>query len=314
MKALLTILSLCLVQCAPATASSQPATPQTLAAALKAARPGDRIVLDPSHPYGDVTLPPADHANPVEIVATGATIRSLMIRNTAGWRWVGGTIDSPLPPTARPFPRDAVWRNVAIDNARRIELTGTTLTGGHTGVLVTRGSSDITLRENIADGLQSDGFNIATAKRVRLLGNTCRDFRPIPPVFQGTQMVEDGTHPDCIMLWSEAGKEPTSDIDIIGNNANGIMQGIAHFYHPQQGRDKVYRVRVEDNDLLLAGNWHGITLEHTPGSTVRRNIVRTVLGSTALGRPDLKPKVWVKTDPDAVRCGNVVDGKRDRPC
>lgn len=314
MRFVLAVMSLCLAQCAPASAAPQRVNPQTLAAVLKAAKPGDRIVLEPGRSYGDVVLPPADHRVPVEIVATDAKVRSLTVRNTSGWRWQGGTIDSPLPPKVQPFPRDAVWRNVMIDNAHRFEMANVTLTGGHTGVLVTRGSSDIVLRENIATGLEADGFNIATATRVKLIGNTCRDFRPVAPVYQGTRMVKDGTHPDCIMLWSEAGKAPTSDIDIIGNRAIGQMQGIAHFYHPQMGRDKVYRLRVEDNELELAGYWHAIMLENAPGSTVSRNIVRTAPGSTAPGRPDLKPRVWVKADADAVRCGNVVDGRRDRAC
>lgn len=298
---------------APSGAAVVRVGPAEVAGALKNARDGDRVVLAPGT-YGDIVLPAADHAKPVVIDASAAKVRSLMIRGTAGWTWKGGVIDSPLPPTVQPAPRDSVWRNVMIDNARRIELSGTTLTGGHTGVLVTRGSEDIMLRDNLATGLQSDGFNIATARRVSLVGNTCKDFSPIAPIYQNGRMVKDGTHPDCIMMWSEPGKPPTSDITITGNTMRGAMQGISHFWHPKLGRDKVYRVKVWDN-VVDVSYFHGIFLEDTPGSDVRRNKVSTSRGATALGNPSMKVKAWLKPDKGSPSCGNIVDGKRiDRPC
>lgn len=315
MRTALVTASLLIAGCsaAPSGAAVVRAGPGEVAGALRNARDGDRVVLAPGN-YGDIVLPAADHAQPVVIDASAAKVRSLMIRSTAGWTWKGGVIDSPLPPTVQPFPRDAVWRNVMIDNARRIEIAGTTLTGGHTGVLVTRGSQDIVLRDILATGLQSDGFNIATAQRVSLIGNTCRDFTPIAPIFQNGRMVKDGTHPDCIMMWSEAGKPPTSDITITGTTIRGAMQGITHFWHPALGRDKVYRVKAWDNDVEVSF-FHGIFLENTPGSDVRRNRVRTVKGATMLGNPAMKVTAWLKFDKGTPSCGNQVDGKRiDRGC
>lgn len=316
MKQMIACLAALLASCTPdpAHAATLRAAPETLASVLASAKAGDRIVLARGT-YGDITLPSRNHAEPVEVDAGAATVRSLTFRNTAGWRWRGGTVDSPPKPVAPPFPRDAVWRNVTIDNAHRIELAGVTLTGGHTGVLVTRGSSQVMLRENIATGLESDGFNIATATQVSLIGNVCRDFRPIPPIYDsaGKVLLKDGTHPDCIMMWSEPGKPPTSDITIIGNRAEGEMQGITHFWHPRLGRDKVYRVTARDN-IVEVSFWHGIFLENTPGSVVRNNIVRTTPGATALGRPHLKVKAWLRTDPDADRCGNTVNGVAEKKC
>lgn len=305
MRLLPFLLALAAFVALPAHAATLRATPETFAAVAQAARDGDTIVLARGY-YGDVYLPVADHADPVEIDASQTRARSLTIRGTAGWTWRGGTIDSPLPP--------AVWRNVMIDNARRIEIAGVTMTGGHTGVLVTRGSEDIVLRGNIFTGLQSDGINVATAKRVSMIGNTCVDFRPIPPVWADGKLVKDGTHPDCIMLWSEAGKEPTSDILILGNRALGLMQGITTFYHPSLGRPKVERVRVWNNTVAIRGFWHGIYFMDTPGADLRFNTVATLPNSTALGRPDIKTTAWLRADPDAVRCGNTVNGIADPSC
>ncbi|WP_375290995.1 hypothetical protein [Qipengyuania sp.] len=285
---------------APLQAKTLRATPESFPAVAKAAKGGDTIILDRSRQFGDVRLPPANHAVPVTIDATGTKLTSLTIRGTSGWKWVGGTIDAPLPPKA--------WVTVMIDGAKRIEVAGATLTGGQTGVLVTRGSEDIVLRENIATGLRSDGFNIATATRVSLIGNTCKDFKPIPPVFQGKKMIKDGTHPDCIQIWSEKGKPPTSDIAIIGNRIGGGMQGITNF-----GALPPERVRIWDNDIEMSGFWWAIAMKGTKEADIRNNTVRTLPGSTAFGRPDVPARANVQAD-NGNRCGNRVDGKADRKC
>ncbi len=286
------------VACAfPAQAATRYATPSNIAFMLAQAQPGDTVTLAFGN-YGDVVLPVRDHRVPVTINASQATLRTLMIRGTAGWTWKGGKILTPLPPVA--------WRNVMIDNARRIEVNGVTLSAGHTGVVVTRGSSDIMLRNNIATGLQSDGFNIATATRVTLSGNTCTNFNPIVPVYDATgKLLKDGTHPDCIMMWSEKGQPPTSDITISYNRISGKMQGIAHFWHPTLGRDKVYRVKAIGN-IVDVTYWHGITLDHTPGSEVRGNRVSSAAGARMLNYPYGAIRTWLKAK-DAVSCGNWVE-------
>lgn len=288
------------VACASgAQAATRYATPATLAFTLSQAQPGDVVKLA-AGTYSDVVLPVRNNATAITIDASAATVRSLMIRGTSGWVWKGGRIVSPLPP--------AVWRNVMIDNARRIEVTGTTLTGGHTGVLVTRGSSDIMLRNNNATGLQSDGFNIATATRVSLIGNTCQNFNPIPPVYDASgKLLKDGTHPDCIMMWSEKDQVPTSDITIIGNRAIGKMQGISHFWHAALGRDKVYRVRAYNN-VVDVTYWHGIMLDDTPGSDVRNNRVSSAAGARMLNYPYAPIRTWLKASGDGeTACDNVVE-------
>ncbi|WP_375290994.1 hypothetical protein [Qipengyuania sp.] len=295
---LFTILALC---AAPLQAETLHANPITFHSVARDAKAGDTIVLDQRWIYGDLSLPRANHAVPVTIMASGTRARSLTIRQTAGWKWMGGTIASPLPP--------AVWVNVFIDNSDRIEIVGTTLTGGQTGVLVTRGSQDITLRNNIATGLRSDGFNIATASRVSLVGNMCTEFRPIPPVYRGTRLIKDGTHPDCIQVWSENGKPATSDIFIVGNRIGAGMQGITNF-----GARPPERVFVWNNDISMAGYWWAIAMNETTGADVRNNKVRTIQGSRAVGRPDLFVQAMVETSDHAVRCGNEVDGDIDRQC
>lgn len=286
------------VACAlPAQAATRYATPSTLAFTLAQAQPGDTVALAFGN-YGDVVLPVRNNRVPITIEASQATLRTLMIRGTAGWTWKGGKILTPLPPAA--------WRNVMIDNARRIEVSGVTLSAGHTGVLVTRGSSDIVLRNNIATGLQSDGFNIATATRVTLTGNSCTSFNPITPVFDAAgRMLKDGTHPDCIMMWSEKGKPATSDITITSNRMSGKMQGITAFWHPTLGRDKVYRIKAIGN-IVDVTYWHGISLDYAPGSEVRGNRVTSAAGARMLNYPYGPIRTWLKAN-EGVACGNSVE-------
>lgn len=298
---LITRVSACLLVVSSANCAQArvlPANPTNLVLALTQAQPGDTIRLAPGN-YEDVNLPARDNRTAVTIDATGATLRTLTIRNTAGWTWRGGVIKTPLPPTA--------WRNVMIDNARRIEIAAVKLTGGETGMLITRGSEDIVVRNNIATNLRSDGFNIATARRVTLSGNTCSDFHPTPPIYDAKgKLLKDGTHPDCIMMWSEPGKQPTSDITITNNRMTGTMQGISHFWHPKLGRDKVYRV-VATGNIVNVTYWHGIMLDDTPGSIVQNNHVSSFPGSLMPNFPYAPIRTWLKASRGGtVACGNIV--------
>jgi nitrous oxidase accessory protein NosD len=267
------------------------AKPETFAAVARAAQPGDWIVLARGY-YGDVALPKADHAEPVAIDASQSRARTLIIRATAGWTWLGGTIDTP----------PAAYRGVLIDGAQRIEIAGVYLTGGLTGAAVI-GSQDIMLRGNVVTGMQGDGFNVVASQRVRIIGNTLTDFRPGEAVWRDGVLVKDAPHSDAIQLWSLSGREPTSDVLILGNRIEGRTQGITHFWHAAQGRPKVERVTVERNEVAVA-SWWGIGLRDTPGAVVRGNVVRTLANERGL-----QARIW--TDADAVVEGNVVDGVLD---
>lgn len=300
-RPLLAALALVPASCAAATTLT--ATPVTFAKVAAKAKDGDRIVLAAGN-YGDVRLPPVDHAKPVTIDASRATARSLTIkRPTAGWTWRGGVIDSPLPP--------GIWFNITMRGAKRIEIAGVTLTGGFTGVQVNE-SQDVVLRNNLATGLQSDGFNIMSSQRVSVIGNTCRDFRPLLPIYDPAgKLIKDGTHDDCVQLWSNKGGVPTRDITIVGNTARGYMQGIGVYGNPGP---PVENITVEGNDLELA-MWHGINIADAKGVVVaRNNKVRAVPGARQLNAPFHEVKPWLKTPPGAVTCGNVVRGVADRAC
>lgn len=263
------------------------ANPSTLAAVLKAAKPGDRIVLAQNRLYGDVTLPPADHAEPVEIDAAGAKLRTLTIRGTSGWRWQGGLIEAP----------EAANRALLVIEAKRIGVAGVRFDGGlNAGQVIY--SSDVMLRGNIVTGMVSDGFDIAASQRVGIVGNTITDFASREAVWKDGVLIKDAPHADGIQLWSLPGREPTSDVLILGNRIHGRTQGIAHFWHVSQNRPKAFRVTVERNEVTVPSAW-GIGMLDVEGAVVRWNTVRTLANERGL-------KARIFTAADAVVEGNEV--------
>ena len=283
-------------------AANATATPANLRQVLEKARPGDVVTLEAGR-YGNVALPKRDNAEPITVIARGAMLRSLIVRQTSGWVWRGGTIDGDLPPRQ--------WFDVTIDTAHRIEIAEVTLTGTMVGVTMMRGSSDIVLRGNTATGLQSDGFNVAGASSVQIIGNTCTDMKPIRPVYDAAgKLLKDGTHNDCVQIWSPKGY-PVSNVSIIGNTLRGYMQGIGQY---NGSFEQTERVTVEDNDIELTNYWHGIYLLGVKGAVVRNNHVSAAPGARQANYPFYLLRPWIKTAPDAVRCGNVVNGEAERAC
>lgn len=280
------------------TAAEPPIVPSRLAEALAKAHPGDTITLAPGD-YGDVVLPRADHRPAVTVDASQARLRSLRIAKTAGWVWRGGIIDGALPP-AQSF-------DVTIGAAKRIEIAKVTLTGSKVGVTVSHGSEDIVLRDNLATGLLSDGFNVNWARRVSLIGNTCRDFKPLLPVYDAAgKQLSAGTHNDCVQLWSVEGQEPTSDITITGTTARGYMQGIG-----QYNRGGLIRnLTVRDNDMEISF-WNGIAFSNVEGADIRNNRVRSVAGAKAQRFPHQPIRTWIIVKGTGVTlCGNTAPDMR----
>lgn len=299
MKRTIALLAAALLATTPASAATRYARPTTLAAVLAAAKAGDRIVLARGS-YGDVKLPVRDHAPAVEIEASQARMRSLTAIGTAGWTWRGGTF------AGEPSPKQ--WTTVDIRGSHRIEVASATMTGTQDGARIGLGSSDIVMRGNTVRGMTSDGFQIAGAERVSIIGNSCVDVRPIAPVFDAAgKMVKDGTHPDCVQFWSD-GKFPTRDLLIAGNKVRGDFQGIGKF-----GAGTVERVTVTGNDILVS-SWWGISLTNVTGAVVRNNTVRTIPGARSGGPRPQAVKTRLRTQSGAARCGNTLDGVREEGC
>jgi hypothetical protein len=101
-----------------------------------------------------------------------------------------------------------------------------------TGVLVTR---------NAITRSFGDGINVIDSQRVIVSANNCSAFNP-----------GAGSHPDCVQLWSLAGRPLQADIAVLNNSAIGNMQGFVAF-DPRTGSGE---------RLIFAGNYAAITYTH----------------------------------------------------
>ena len=263
---------------APAT---RRATPATLDSILYTARGGEQIVLAPGQ-YGDVTLPARDYTSQVSVDASQAQFTSLTLRRVGRLAITGGSVNGA---------RDATHA-VLVDDSHDVAIRNMRVSGSRVGIGVSR-SHDIALERNQLDGLRSDGINIASAQRVRITDNVCKNFSPIPASYDGAgKLIKDGDHPDCIQGWSRAALPPTSDVTITGNSGTGFMQGI-FFARPHEGGFD--RIVIRDNTFDLS-IFNGIILSEARDSEVTGNVVRTIRGSVMPSVPHHPITAWIRVN------------------
>lgn len=277
------------------------ATPATLPAAFKAARCGDTITLA-SGEYGAVNAPRLScPASAVGVDASAARMTSLVIRGASGLNWKGGRVRGSGEGSA-----------VTVDGSTRIRVSGMVVSGARIGMSLVRGT-DMEAIGNRFDGVRSDGINITQAQRVRIIGNACVNTIPVPAVWDAAgKMLKDGDHADCIQGWSMKGTPPVADVLIVGNTAEGPMQGIWFGNTGQGGYD---RITIRDNDLRLSGAWHGISVYEGRAVVIRNNRILPISGSRQPGGNRQLTYPWVYAPgSDAVACGNVVAAQASRYC
>ncbi|MEO6092976.1 MAG: right-handed parallel beta-helix repeat-containing protein [Novosphingobium sp.] len=278
---------------APAT---RRADPNNLDRVLAAASGGETIVLAPGQ-YGEVDFPRKVFRQPVSIDASQAQFTALIIRGVDGVAINGGAVVGDRMQTFA----------VLVDSSRHISFARMRLAGSRVGISVVR-SQDVSIENNQFDGLRSDGVNVAGSQRVRIVGNACRNFNPIPASYDpGGKLLRDGDHPDCIQGWSIVGRPPTSDVTIIGNHAEGYMQGI-FFGNPGQGG---YDRMIVRNNVLNLSAFNGIAIVDARDSEVSNNVVRTIPGARMLNAPFRPVNTWIRVTGERTRvCGNQVDQPR----
>jgi hypothetical protein len=272
------------------------ATPATLPAALNSAKCGDVVTLAAGD-YGSIVAPktkcPAQAWLTVD--ASAARLTSLTIRNVAGLSWQGGTLKAPR---AQPV-------GVTVDASTRVRVTGMNIGGPRVGISGARGDN-YDFSGNRFDSVRSDGINVTIVHHVRIVGNQCVNFDPIPATYdKDGKLLVDGDHPDCVQVWSNPGTFPVHDVEIIGNTGSGYMQGIFLGRASPLGFD---RITIYGNDMTVAA-FNGIVGNDLRDSLIRGNTIRTVPGSRLQGGNRGLVKAWIKAidGKGVTTCGNVVE-------
>jgi hypothetical protein len=262
-----------------AQAASLSATSLNLKSVFASAAPGDTIRL--TGDFGSVNLSNRNFSSTVTIDATKARFNdSLSIYSVTNLKIYGGTFGSATTAT-----RNA--RAIGIFNSNNIVLQKNTVIGNGSGMGVTfqnvtngsvvsgsfsnlklglgvTSSRDIRISSNLFNRMSSDGVNIADSHRVLASTNTC----------SGT-IVGPGNHPDCIQLWSLAGRPVQSDITLSKNTATGATQGFTSFDPDRGGGLRISML----NNIVSTSYPQGIACYNCVDSKFTGNVLTTLPGA-----------------------------------
>ncbi|OYU15159.1 MAG: hypothetical protein CFE37_07145 [Alphaproteobacteria bacterium PA4] len=264
----------------PASAAVLTATSATIGSVFASAQDGDTIKLQGN--FGSFALQNRSFATRLTVDASAATVSdTLTIRNVSNLYLTGGKFGSTTS-AMRSGRAIAVYNgaNVSIVKATvanngidmgitfagtiRPTVTAVAFSGGKVGLAVTS-VSDAKLSSNSFTKMSSDGINVVDSQRVNVTANKCSGTAPLV-----------GAHPDCVQLWSLAGKPMQSDISITNNIISGATQGITSF-DPKAASG--IRITITGNDLFTSYP-QGIACYGCFDSVISNNTLRTMADAT----------------------------------
>ncbi len=270
------------------------------------ARPGQTIRL-PAGTTGTLTIASRQFERAITIDASQARLTAVIIRDSRGVKLAGGAV----------VGTGGKSYGIHIVRSRDIEISGLKISGAHRGIVIDA-STGIRITNNNFFDLISDGLDIALSHQVMVSGNSCRNFHPRPRIYDSAGvLIKDGDHADCIQAWSRPSAAPTSDIQVIGNYAEGEMQGVFFGNHVRNGIDDggFDRITIKDNQVRLAiGN--GIHITDGRDSIIEGNKVYTIPGATfRKGLRDIPVKVNLSLIRGTTKrfCGNFVEAMPNAP-
>ena len=325
-----TALLMTLVTCIAGAASAgvRTARPETAAAMLALAQGGDTIVLAPGV-YTYLRLGERKFEPALTIDARKAIFSGVVFNDVSGIQIEGGTFRLPPPRvderkgltdfgvaarmvrmnriTLRnvtfegpgtaadvPEPKFGQGYGLFIDQSSDVEVSGGAFSGLVSGVML-RKVRGFKVARNTFRSMRSDGVQVSESQGGSIEENNCKLTR-----------IRDSEHPDCIQLWSFSTSQPTGDVVIRRNSAEGHTQGIGMFNHVRKGIDDggFDRILIEENDMAVSYS-HGIAMNAARDSIVRNNRVRTL--------PGAQHQAKINIQGDIKRCGNVVQPGAGRP-
>ncbi len=226
----------------PPPTSSSNATPATLKAVLAGAQPGATIRLAPGA-YAPVTISGRTFAQPITIIATGATFGPAKGSGVLGYAFY-------------------------ITNSSGITVVDGTFADSVRGVVINQ-SRDISFTNPVLIRLQTDGLDIAQSQRVTIQGASCANFTPLV-----------GDHPDCIQGWSRPGGI-TADVRVEGTRASGAMQGIFFGNQVRNGvNDGGFDRLTLVNNVVRNTYPNGVACSSCRNSTIKGNDVKGIAPNT----------------------------------
>ncbi|WP_240002461.1 nitrous oxide reductase family maturation protein NosD [Oleisolibacter albus] len=283
-----------------AAAATVPVAPGGLQAALRAAQPGDTLVLQPGlHPGPVVIATPltltaepgavidgGGQGNSVTVTAPDVTLRGLDVRHS------GSSL----------FDQNA---GIFLDKtAERAQVESNSLTGNLIGIYAW-GAADVRIRANTVRGRtdlrlseRGNGIQLWNAPGTQVVGNSVRDGRDgIFVTTSRNNLFKDNQFENVRFAIHYM---YTNDSEISGNRSLGNHVGYALMYS--------HRLLVRDN-LSRGDRQHGLLLNYANGSRIEGNViagrfetVQTAAGGEDEARDGDMP-LEADADPTAPRSG-----------
>lgn len=312
------------------------ATPSTLAAKLKAARPGDTIKLTPGE-YANFVIDDRRYSPNLTIDAGDARITAARISRSEGVTIRGGAFQLGPPRVNPKNGKDAFGAAIRMTDVSDMKIVGARFIGpaavqgpqrrefgeGY-GLRVVRGNKvevadsqfeglktgvamtqidGFRLSGNVFSAMRMDGLVVSRSRNGVIEKNECRATR-----------VRENEHPDCIQMWSRPTEPPVSDVIIRLNRIEGATQGIGLHNSVRDGVDDggFDRITIENN-VIRVSRANAISLKNARNSAVRNNQVSTYPG--AQFRASIRA-----SGPSVTQCGNTVEagagksGMKDKAC
>lgn len=178
---------------------------------------------------------------------------------------------------------------VVVDKSHSFRLESCTIRKFMRGAVLSDGSNYAVINSDLSL-LRSDGINVKEVAGIRIEGNYLHDF------LRAYQLKD---HADMIQFFSTGAAAPTRDVviraNVLRSGAGGATQSI--FMRNElvdkglAGREMFYQnVTIEDN-VIINGHLHGITLGETAHAVIRRNtLLRNQIHVTNERR---HKKVWI---------------------
>ena len=253
------------------------ATPDTFAAMLADAEPGQSFTLQPGS-YDTVRLPARVFDTPVVIDATGCSVAGLQCYNGGGVNWNGGTIRAPIDR----FANAADGYGIHLRWASKVAITNAAVTEARKGAVIDT-CTDVKFDRVPFTEIQADGINITASKRVLLSRLPIYNFYPPLIDAAGNPVHQDGGQ----------GWLGNEDLTYHYCTITGLFNasGISDF----GGTVKSLRTIVQGCKITVAGNT-GISVANTIGAIVRNN--------TFARFGDSLNRVNVRYLPDCIAYGN----------
>ncbi len=170
---------------------------------------------------------------------------------------------------------------LSVRNATGVTIEGTEFFEFWKGAVL-NGIDDLVVRDNDIHSMRMDGLNFAKVQNASIENNHIHDFDTAE---------SSGDHADMIQFWTNGADRPSTDVVIRGNTLDigagdwtqSIFMRNDMVDRGLAGKEMFYRdLTIEDN-VIVNGHRHGITVGETDGLTIRGNSVLHADGRDADG-------------------------------